>query len=418
MHHNVKYDGNKGFSLVEVLVCIAILVIVCIPLFAGFRTSSVFNNRAHHTQSVTTFAQEVVEDMKRLSVVEFTDQIKNAKDKDGNNSGEVDYSSDLEVYQRVITCKQKKIDIGGKTYNMEAVYDPKPYSVANPEFPESVADANVHAVSDVSGIDGLKFPVISDELSRYEGTGDSTASFLNDLWWMMEKSDRESKTLHDLYINANKTIDITIKDEGESAIKVIADVTYDIEGTSLSKTYNVYNSRFALQELKDSEGNFVSYSSGGKLYIFARAYQDQSGDMIHSNTINITNEHVGSPLEVFLVRGYYSGATITNPNPSYKRGVNFDIVSLTDVNDYGHPTLYPYSTLAPGEILTGELELTNMNFYTNIKGQNLTKVLTPEDMEQTIGKDVSKLRCYQLTVTLTDMESGKVLARVVSTKEV
>ena len=416
MHHNVKYDGNKGFSLVEVLVCIAILVIVCIPLFAGFRTSSVFNNRAHHTQSVTTFAQEVVEDMKRLSVVEFTDQIKNAKDKDGNNSGEVDYSSDLEVYQRVITCKQKKIDIGGKTYNMEAVYDPKPYSVANPEFPESVADANVHAVSDVSGIDGLKFPVISDELSRYEGTGDSTASFLNDLL-MMDQAAKGTKTLHDLYINTNKTIDITIKNDGSSAIKVIADVTYDIEGTSLSKTYNVYNSRYVLQELKDSDNNFVSYSAGGKIYIFARAYRDlfgaMSGSMIRSNTINITNHHVGKPLEVYLIRGYYSGATVADPNPSVKRGVNFDIVSLIDGG-----SSYLYSSLAPHEILTGELELTNMNFYTNIKGKNLTKVLTPEDMEQTIGKDVSKLRCYQLTVTLTDMESGKVLARVVSTKEV
>ncbi len=413
MHHSLRYDGNKGFSLVEVLVCIAILVIVCIPIFAGFRTSSVFNNRAHHTQAVTTFAQEVVEDMKRKTVDDFTTEIKNAKDKDGINSGDV-ANSDSDEAKNIITCKQERIEIGGKTYNMEAVYDPTPYSNDSSGI-ETVADINKLKVSDVNNIDGLKYPVISDELSRYEGTGDSTATFLNDLQ-RMDEAGRGTKTLHDLYINTKKTIDIVIKDDGSSAIKVIADVTYEIVGTSLKKTYNVYNSRFALQELKDSAGNFVSYSAGGKIYIFARAYQDQSGVMgggiINNNTIRITNQHAGNPLDVYLVRGYYSGATVANPNPSDKRGVNFDLVALSDGSSE-----HSYSTLAPSENLTGEFVYANMNFYTNIKGNNLRKVLTAEDMEQTIGKEVSKLRCYQLTVTLTDVENGNVTAHVVSTKE-
>lgn len=423
---------NGGFSLVEVLVCIAILAIICIPLSAGFRTSSLLNNRAHHTQMATSYAQETVEDMKRLSVKEFAEEIKHAVDGDGNPSGTVTENVDLalqakfpgyeEELFKTITCKQESVEIGGKRYQLEAVYDPTPYSAFYAGGTESAADVNVFAVSDAANVDGMKYPVISNEISSYEGTGDAQAAYLNDLWWLLSDDQRASSSLNDLYNKTKKLVEVRIKDEGGSGIRVLCDVTYEVPEYSVKKTYNVYNGSFLLEEVTDAEGNFVEYAAGGKIYLFARAYQDQTGGMggalIADNTIKIINEHTGNPLEVYLVRGYYSDATPAAPTPTSRGGVNFDHVYLGDGS-----LEKPYSVLAPGEVLTGEAAagdpggFPNMNFHTNIKGKNLTRVLTQEDMDQTIGKDVAKLRCYQLTVTLTDMESGKTAAHIVSAKE-
>lgn len=427
-----KGKGNKGASLVEVLVSVAVLSIICIPLFKGFGTSSVLNKRAHHTQLETAYAQEVLEDMKRLSVKDFTADVLAATDKNGNPAGRVTENKDEALAAKfpgydaelftVVTCEVKDIEIGGKTYALEAVYDPLPYSSYSSTELKSAADINVFGFSEVQDIDGLKYPVISNEINKYEGSKDTAASYLNDLWWMLPDGVRGSVSFQELYTKTDKTVDVIIKDDGGSAIKVICDVSYEAPDYSVKRTYNVYNSSFELKELKDDAGNFVSYLSGGKIYIFAKAYQDQTGTlgggMINDNTIRITNYHTGQPLSIYLVRGYYSGASAMNPNPADKRGVNFDHVYLSD----GSATKL-YSSLAPGEEPIGEVlsdsgeGFPNMDFRTNIKGKGLNRVLTTEDMEQTIGKDVSKLRCYQLTVTLTDSDSGKIAAQTVSAKE-
>lgn len=425
-----KGKGNEGASLVEILVSIAVLSIICIPLFEGFGTSSSLNKRAHHTQLETTYVQETLENMKQLSVEDYTAGVLAAADKDGNSTGRVTKVKDealagkfpgyAEELFTVIKCEVADIELGGKTYNLEAVYDPLPYSSAAES--ESAADVNVYGYSEVQDIDGMKYPVIANEINKYEGSSDTAAAYLKDLWWMLPEGSRDSVSLNELYTKTNKTVDVIIKDSGSSAIKVICDVTYEVPDYGVERTYNVYNSSFGLTELRDADGNFVSYLSGGRIYIFAKAYQDQTGTlgggMINDNTIRITNYHVGQPLAIYLVRGYYSGASVTNPDPVYKNGVNFDHVYLSD----GVSTKL-YSSLAPGEAPTGELlsdsgdGFPNMDFRTNIKGNRLMRGLTTEDMEQTIGKDVSKLRCYQLTVTLTDADSGKIAAQTVSAKE-
>lgn len=429
-------SGNDGFSLVEVLVCIVILAIICIPLFSGFVTSSGLNLRAHHTQVATAYVQEVVEDMKRMPVETFTQEIRNSSDIDGNPNGTVtEYvdtalQSNFPGYEeelfKVITCRKENVQIGGKTYELEAVYDPTPYSAFFAGGTETAADVNVFTTSEVENVDGLKYPVISGEINKYEGTGDTGASYLYDLWWMLSDSERASTSLNDLYNKTHKKVDIVIKNAGSSAIKVVCDVSYEVPEYSVKKTYNVYNSEFEIKEAVDSGGNFIGYEGGGKVYIFAKAYQDQSGmmsgGMIADNTIGIINSYSGAhPLEVYLVRGYYSDATSANPNPLVRRGVNFDRVYLSNGSSQKE-----YSTLSAGEVLTGEVAAgdangyPNMNFHTNIKGRNLTRILTSDDMEQTIGKDVAKLRCYQLTVTLTDVTDAgniKTAAHIVSAKE-
>lgn len=424
-------EDKRGFSLVEVLVCIVIVVIICVPLFAGFWTSSLLNNRAHHTQETTAYAQETVEEIKRLSTEEYIALIQAATDEDGNPRGTVTTSVDNALKGRfpgyeeelfeTIVCRQERIPIGGKLYDMEAVMDPTPYSSYFASGTDSAADVNVAAFSETDDIDGKRFPLIMNEISKYEGTAEGEAAYLRDLWWMLSDAGRASGNLADLYQKTRKLVEVVIEDTAGGGIKVLCDVTYEVSEYSVKKTYNVYQGSFRLEEMTDSSGNFLGYSAGGKVYVFARAYREQasmSGAMIADNTIKIINKHVGNPLDVYLVRGYYSNATPSSSNPMVRKGVNFDRVILSDgVSEK------VYSSLAAGEVLSGEAAATdaggypNMNFRTNIKGKNLTRELRDIDMDQTIGRDVAKLRCYQLTVTLTERDTGETAARIETTKE-
>lgn len=424
-------EDQKGFSLIEVLVCIVIVVIICVPLFAGFRTSSRLNNKAHHTQEATAYAQETIEEIKRISTEEFIAGVNTAVDAEGNPSGTVTTDVDEALKARFpgyeeklfekIVCRQEKINVGGKLYDMEVVFDPVPYSSYFAAGTDSAADVNVAAFSETANIDGKRFPLVMNEINKYEGTGDTSATYLNDLWWLLSDSERASVSLKELYIKSHKLVEVVIEDTAVGGIKVICDVTYEVPEYSVKKTYNVYNGSFKLEEMTDAEGNFLEYAAGGKVYLFAKAYRDQTvmaADMIADNTIKIVNKHFGPPLDVYLVRGYYSNATPTAPNPTIRKGVNFDRVILSD-----GVTEKVYSSLAAGEVLTGEVSAAdaggypNMNFHTNIKGKNLVRELRDIDMDQTIGKDVAKLRCYQLTVTLTERDTGNIAANIVTTKE-
>ena len=73
-----KSLNNKGFSLVEVLVCIALLAVISVPIFAGIRTSAKLNFNAHNTQMLTSYAQEELEIVKALSVDAYTQRMSSA----------------------------------------------------------------------------------------------------------------------------------------------------------------------------------------------------------------------------------------------------------------------------------------------------------------------------------------------------
>ena len=68
-------NTNEGFSLVEVLVCVAIISIISIPILQGMRTAATLNFKANKTQKATAYAQEEIEKIKALTVQQYTDKM-------------------------------------------------------------------------------------------------------------------------------------------------------------------------------------------------------------------------------------------------------------------------------------------------------------------------------------------------------
>lgn len=433
-----RREDNGGFSLLEVLVCIAVLALICVPVLRGFETSSWYNKRAYETQNITAYMQQLTETVQHVSKESFEQSVNAAG---GSISRELNVAQQNkfpetnpgETYPEelftVTTCLQEKVTIAGKSYDVKVVYDPVAYSekktAAVSALESGAEDINVYTAVDIASVDGMKFPVIADEINAYDGTKENASAtekdisaVLYNLLNRLTKNERsaaglpEAELLKKLYENTGKEIQVRVRQYG-NRIQVNCDIIYECTWPrTIREVYNVYQSNFELVQNQNESGNFVSWKKGGKIYILAKAWQEQGklkASMPRYNKITFHNETDAEtpPLELYLVRGYYynldgAGGVVN------QRGLHFDEVSIDGS---------VYAKMSSPNVLTGEFSTGRTNLYTNIKGQMTGRQLMSGDFEAVIGRERARVRCYEVTMTLTDRSSGTVAARIVTTKE-
>lgn len=442
-----KLNKDAGFSLVEVLVCIAIIALISVPIMAGFRTSAFYTNKAHKTQKVTAYAQETLETIKSVDVETFTAMIDNAVDGDGNDAGTVDdsdvdttlqaqFPSYSDEFFRRIVCTQENIEIDGELYDMEVTFDPSDYSQkkdpADDAFSYTSAnDANVYAVTEVNAVNGMLFPVIADEISQYEGTGAAPAAVLYNLRSLLKKNQQSGDVeaeIQTIYNNLTKTVQITIDETGseqtvslgstnyiKNNLRVNCDVIYEsvCNGVALKQIYNVYSGNFELLGRLATDGSGVEeWEKGGNVYIFARAFQDQffGSAAPAANKIEIMNHYSGTgKLDIYLVRGYYYDRDAMG-QISNQHGLHFDTVTVNGT---------VYENIPQMTVLSGEWSDSNTQLHTNIKGMIPGRALVmPADAEVTVGMEKPTMRCYHVTIRMIEKSSGDEVANMETTKEI
>lgn len=59
---------HKGFSLIEVIVAVAILAAVSAPILQSFTTAAITNSRAQATQDATSLSEDIMEKVKSTSI--------------------------------------------------------------------------------------------------------------------------------------------------------------------------------------------------------------------------------------------------------------------------------------------------------------------------------------------------------------
>jgi prepilin-type N-terminal cleavage/methylation domain-containing protein len=463
-----QYLNNQGFSLVEVLVCVFILAIFCIPLLRGFNMSALNNNRAHHTQMATAYAQQTLErvvaarldidnhndtggadtvdgwDLEEQITALLTDaasaevpDFNSAQTTDGDTfrgalaaANPIYNNPEYHHLFETITFAQDNIPIGGREYNMTVTLDPLPYSqeVADPTAESIAREANVFRVSSVDDVDGLRFPVIADEINSFDG------GILNFLLDTAVSRGITGLTEEQIYRNLSKEVIVDIEHlllpasppvagpngEIQGTVKVTCDVRYnvDVGGFVEEKIYNVYMGIFELARGNDQ------WNTGGRIYIFAKAYRDNTpgnswghlgnaasdgGNIMSINNFTVI-ANTAIPLDIYLVRGFESDGTNFYADQFRQVRVNSD-------NYYTFPH--------PNPALTGERQFSSggtlTNLHTNIKG-SINDLSLPVDPNadahlNTVGTERPRLRNYVVTVTLRDTD-GRLVAEVTTTKRV
>lgn len=433
-----RREDNGGFSLLEVLVCIAVLALICVPVLRGFETSSWYNKRAYETQNITAYMQQLTETVQHVSKESFEQSVNTAggsisRELNVAQQNEFPETNPGETYPEelftVTTCLQEDVTIAGKSYDVKVVYDPVAYSkkktAAVSALESGAEDINVYTAVDIASVDGMKFPVIADEINAYDGTKENASAtekdisaVLYNLLNRLTQNERsaaglsEAELLKTLYENTGKEIQVRVRQYG-NRIQVNCDIIYECTWPrTIREVYNVYQSNFELVQNQDESGNFVSWKKGGKIYMLAKAWQEQGklkASMPRYNKITFHNETDAAtpPLELYLVRGYYynldGAGEVVN-----QRGLHFDEVSIDGS---------VYAKMSSPNVLTGEFSTGRTNLYTNIKGQMTGRQLMSGDFEAVIGRERARARCYEVTMTLTDRSSGTVEARIVTTKE-
>lgn len=71
---NIKHRAKKGFSLVEILISITILVILIIPLSSMIMTSMKKNKQSEKVQEASSKGQSLIEEFSAYDQINFTDE--------------------------------------------------------------------------------------------------------------------------------------------------------------------------------------------------------------------------------------------------------------------------------------------------------------------------------------------------------
>ncbi len=161
-------NDNGGFSLVELIICIAILGIATIPLLSAFSTSGRVIGKAQSMQNATSVAEAVMEEVKGSTIQQL-------KEKDGYaflTDGGISYSA-------FMADSYDKISYGeGKIGSNKAVLVQKgdePFFV--------FFKANVKSDADEVSTDGEQFDVVAtiDATESYTGAEDDSAIDANSI---------------------------------------------------------------------------------------------------------------------------------------------------------------------------------------------------------------------------------------------
>lgn len=392
--------NNKGLSLVEVLVCVAILAIIFVPLMNTFMTSSRLNKKANDTQTATAFVQKIAEEFKTKTLEEMDASAVYSLIRDESvylGLTPEQQSKYEEAAFTVLTYTKDSYEYHGTYYDVKVVLDPLAYSVTSTQI--DAKDANTFEYPVITNIDAVKNPLIASEMNLYDGAAEE------ELRLKLPASYRDGglddKSVADIRLGMTKDIDISIT--GTTSLTVVCDITYSYTtgGNTYTVIYHPYEHTFPLNAVMDA-GAFTGWEAGGNVYLFVTPYDPVGG--IKANNLTIQNNYadMSKKINVYLIRGAQVGGATT---------ANFTKVSVD-----GFAT--PYLDIADTtNVPTGHVTYGAMEFYSNIKTA-ASDISYTAALTASVNVSETKLRCYDITVTLYEQGTSNVAATVTSTKEI
>jgi len=412
--YSPKENTNRGFSLVELIICVAILAIAIIPLYRSMALSARTNAKAQSLQNATSLAESVMEEIKSTSVSDL--KIKyNGVDADDNpndislgknESAFFGGETPVPASEQATMASAAALGVNAMLTGVDGtpkapfyvLYLPQMWSTQEREKFDVVAtlrsstymkegaskakatdasDANIKKLPKIEEIDTLSQAVISSkEFARYDKAA---------LDYFIENVDDHDVTPVENIKIARKEIIIDKENLYDDQVRVNCRVEYypktPYSGPS-PYSRDLFSGTFSAPENEDGSSEILPFASN--IYLFYSKTQP-------SEIITVNDKSTRGTHKVFLIM--QSGTVIDGTT-----------VNITDSGDSGVISLNQNSDLDEnGNIVSGNYELvTNMTSLGDDKGH--------------IYNEESGIRIYDVNVSL--LKDGELITSVQSTKEV
>lgn len=417
----VQNIDNKGFSLVELIICVAILGIAVVPLIQTFGNAAKTNGKAQKLQNATSLAESIMEEVKSNSIdslgaayngvdgsgtpnkisiavdeTDFWDTASTGRtraewaDAAAGSGAALLTGGDTDtpyyvLYKPSVTTTQ------GEEYNATVSIRTSTYKIDGATVSANsanVAAANSVKLPQIEEIDTLSQTVLSSkELFKYDKAAQD--------YFNQRKADFDPNDDLTAATITSKVVTIDKSDISTDAIKVTCSITYK-DGANNPYTRDIYVGTY-VQQSHTEESGIVYEPLNSNIYLFTRKAKVSEGECEISEIKIDDTSTIGSH-KVYLIMLDEVGASLrdiggTKISLSITEGSN-NSFTLDDNSDVDANGSWPADSDDP-------------IFISN---------LTPtSSMDGHIYLEDDDIKIYDVTVELTKSGEDKVFATLQST---
>ena len=313
----IKYNipsNNSGFSIVELIVAVAIIAAVFTPVLKSFTTAAITNAKAQRTQDVTSVAERMMEEVKGYSVKDlFAEATTSSRkyeilflsgdDAEGYLSGG-EYTSDSDNYDEppYVLLYKNTTATQGKAYDVAVKIDNEPYDNDASTNASNINSAALPQLYDIQ--DSKDHAVLSWEMSKYD------SSAFNNLVEENTKKDELKPTIVGIVKDKGKKITEIILEDGPvvtetengrevtyTTANIDCVVKYETGNETYTKMleYDVYSSNLKNLKVDDNDKS----NGGPHLYLFYKMgvidnndYKDDEDDDTTNHSGYMPHEYI------------------------------------------------------------------------------------------------------------------------------
>lgn len=387
---------NGGFTLVELLVSVAILAIIVVPIMTAFVSAANANSRARRKLEATTAAQNVMEAIKSSGVSAYLASITPAPTPAADGTYTLDNSNAAASGTALIPQQI----INGRNYRFTAVFDPTAYT--NP----SKSDYNDVSVANISDMNVLKdaFYVESETDDRKivneyidENSGFSEAEVLSKLQREIDIVIAHTGSLSKVTVNCKYSL-TGYTDKTKTVSQVIYDNS-DVNGGDLRSVYIFYTPLYAVKSSAVALGTSVTDN------IVVENNTGTSGKESYPVNLYLVKQHTNSGKEAYE-SSYWVNLKVNELNTKPATGFSAYTQIRTNIG---------YS-LVDGRALAQQLHSITYNWATGKSSTTLADCKTYLGLS-TLDNSAVATRLYKITLSVYGESGDSALYTMTGTAE-
>lgn len=335
--------NNKGFSLIEVLIAVAILAIVSLPILKAFSTSAMVNRNARRQENANTAAIAITEQFKSMTVdrliEKYGDTTKYGLGEKVKAEGETgdgsykekayEYDEETGRYKFYVTSIDKSYyeGVNEERFYVEVELNPELYENKYDDLGGELITDGDNIANNINSYDMPKFSDINSKENYvvrdvlYKWDNDAKGSFISQINALNAANGTNEvfvsdKVIKSIEIINNVTIDNSAYTEtGEEGFlqEVTLVVRYEYSGlTTVEKTEKLGENSFKVKRTKNENGEEI-YTVGNK----EPAYEDD--DKVY-----------GSMKDIYLFYMPYKADNVSTANDRITISCNYETGTAGD----------------------------------------------------------------------------------------